>query len=468
MIAGGFIFLLCVALFAYTNLYLILAVPFALLVLIWPFLNLRSFFWFFIFTIPFSCTIYFFHEALSTTFPDESLMWLLLCVSVCLISYNYKIIPQWFLRHPFVLIIALQFVWLTIAVIFSQDILISLKYYVAKIWFLNAFIFLPVLIFQKKKDFKIAFLLFAVPVTLHALFVFGWHYTLHFSYLLANKVVFPFYQNHVDYSTVLSMLFPLWVVAFQLVKGKKWYRWLIGLIILFYILAIYVASARAAMLGVVFAFGINFMIRKKKVQWVMPSIYVVIAVAVFLLAYNNNYIALRPNKKFVATQPTFFKTVTGTFTGKDMSSMERFYRWIAAVRMSRDHPVTGVGPNNFYDYYKPYTVQMFSTWVSRNDERSTTHNYFLFMLVEQGWPAMLLYAILLIVVFKRAQNLYHRLQDPFYKKVAMGLIMMFAAGFVNNFFSELLEDHKVGFLFYGSISLLIVVEHLAKKEKALE
>jgi hypothetical protein len=42
--------------------------------------------------------------------------------------------------------------------------------------------------------------------------------------------------------------------------------------------------------------------------------------------------------------------------------------------------------------------------------------------------------------------------------------MMFAAGFVNNFFSELLETHKIGSLFYLSISLLIIVGHLSWKE----
>jgi O-antigen ligase len=152
-----------------------------------------------------------------------------------------------------------------------------------------------------------------------------------------------------------------------------------------------------------------------------------------------------------------------TFRGQDMSSMERLYRWIAAVRMSTDRPIVGVGPNAFYYFYKPYAVSSFRTYVSRNTEQSTTHNYFLYMLVEQGWPAMLLYALLLMAFFMVAQRTYHRFKDRFYRYATLGVAMMFAAGFVNNFFSELIETHKVGGLFYLSIGLMVVLAHKSRQ-----
>ena len=148
-----------------------------------------------------------------------------------------------------------------------------------------------------------------------------------------------------------------------------------------------------------------------------------------------------------------------------MSSMERLYRWIAGIRMSGDRPLTGYGPNSFYYHYKPYAVSSFRTWVSRNPEKSTTHNYFLLMLVEQGWPAMILYAVLVMVVFAQAQKTYYRFKDRFYKKITLAMAMMFAAGFINNFFSELLETHKVGALFYLSIAILIILD---RKSRELE
>ena len=184
------------------------------------------------------------------------------------------------------------------------------------------------------------------------------------------------------------------------------------------------------------------------------------------MANNNTYLDHTPDFQKTYMRRTFTDHVIATFKGQDMSSMERIYRWVAGVRMSHDHPIVGVGPNAFYYYYKPYAVSSFRTYVSRNFEQSTTHNYFLYMLVEQGWPAMILYAILLYVFFAQAQKVYFRFKDRFYKLVTMGIAMVFAAGFVNNFFSELLETHKVGCLFFISISLLVILDKKSKDEQA--
>ena len=180
---------------------------------------------------------------------------------------------------------------------------------------------------------------------------------------------------------------------------------------------------------------------------------------------HNKYIDYRPNYEHTYTHFTFADHMIATFRGEDMSSMERLYRWIAAVRMSTDKPLTGYGPNAFYFYYKPYAVSSFRTYVSRNMEQSTTHNYFLYTLVEQGWPGMLLYATLLFIFFIVAQRTYHRFKDRFYRHATAGVAMMFAAGFINNFFSELIETHKVGTMFYLSIALMIVLEQKSRENK---
>lgn len=465
LLTGAFIFLLFAALTAFTNNYFLILVPFGLLFAGWLILNWKSAYWFFIFCIPISFEFSIFNNRLSTTIPDEQVMWAFLLLFAFMFFGRKHLFPEWFLRNPITLVLALQFVWLIVAVMFSENIYLSGKYFLSQTWFAVSYIIFPIFIFRDKKDFKKAFILFSIPFILHVIVVFCWHYTLHFGYWASNIVVRPLYMNHVDYSTMLSMYFPLLLIAFQLCKGYRTKRVVLLLIIIFFIPAILVAGARAAMLAVAFALFINMAIRKRFVNWVMPVMYAIIITCVFLLAKDNRYYKLRPDMKYTATQATFAETVTAMFSGNDMSSMERFYRWIACVRMSNERPLTGVGPNNFYDYYKAYTVTAFQTWVSRNEERSTTHNYFLLMLVEQGWPAMLLYAILIMVMFAQAQKMYHNIKDPFYKKVTMGLIMVLAAGFVNNFFSELITTHKVGFMFYVPLVLLVVVKHLSEKEE---
>jgi len=465
LILSGVLFLICMGLFAFTNNYLFIAPPFVLLVLGWAAINWKQLFFFLLFCIPISIDVNIIDGKLSTSFPDEQLMWLFTILMLFIFIRKKRwSLPEWFLRNPLTLIIALQVVWLIVAVVFSENFLLSLKYMLGQFWLLISFLLFPVLIFREKKDFIKAFWVFAVPFIAYAIFVFSWHATHRFGYWESNRVVLPFYMNHVDYSTALSMFFPLLLTCFQLARHKFRRRLLLLGLILFFVAAIGVAGSRAAMLGVIFALCIAFAIRKRIVNIIMPVFYGIIIAAVILLAGNNRYYNYRPDMKYTATQQTFTETVVAMFRGTDMSSMERFYRWIAAVRMSKDRPMTGVGPNNFYDYYKNYAVTAFKTWVSRNEERSTTHNYYLFMLVEQGWPAMLLYALLIPAVLAQAQRTYHLAKDPFYKKVTIGLVMVFAAGFVNNFFSELIDTHKIGAMFYISIALLIIIRHIVNQQ----
>jgi O-antigen ligase len=463
MTGGAILLLLCIGLFSFTSNFAFLAIPFVLAGLLWVIFDWKSFYWFFLFSIPLSAEVKL--GSFATTVPDEPMMWMFVPMLMMIIAYNYKRLPSWFLRHPLTLIIFLQFVWLIVAVIFSQNHFLSGKFLAAKIWFLCSYIILPVLIIHKKSDIIKAFLLFVIPALTHAVIVFIWHFFLDFDYWSSNDVVKPFYMNHVDHATVLSMLFPLMLIAYQLTKGKtKWQNRLCLAMVIFLMPAIYVTGARAAMLGVIFSFVISYAIRKRLVNFIMPMFYIFVASMAFYLSHNYTFVKYRPDMKYTATQRTFGDLMTATFKGTDMSSMERFYRWIASARMSQDHPIVGVGPNNFYDHYKAYTSPMFKTWVWRNVEKSTTHNYFFLMLVEQGWPAAILYGILVVVVFATAQRIYHRAHSRFYKKIVMALVMMFAAGFINNFFSELLEAHKIGALFFMSITLLIIVDHLVRKE----
>ena len=444
--------------------YFLLLTPFVFLIIAATGANWKFVWWMFLFTMPLSIHLFILGKSLSTSLPDEPMMWVFLLMFIIMFASNPKILPQWWWRNPIVLIVALQFLWLIVPISFSEETFYSIKFLLAKSWFLVAFFILPVFIFKEKKDFKKAFWLLFIPILATTIVIFYRHKTFNFSFTRIERAINHLYYNHVEYSTVISMFFPVVFIAFLLVKNKRWLKWTLGITLLFLLPAIYLTYARAAMLAVVFAFIINIAIRLRLVNLVMPVFYAGIIALLFYVTDNNRFIAYRPNYQQTYMHGTFADHMVATFRGRDMSSMERVYRWIASFRMSKERPITGYGPNSFYYHYKPYAISMFRTYVSRNEERSTTHNYFIFMLVGQGWPAMLLYAVLVIVVFAQAQKIYYRFRDPFYKKVTMAVIMVFAAGFVNNFFSELIETHKVGGLFYLSLAMLVILDRKSRKK----
>ncbi|MES2701482.1 MAG: O-antigen ligase family protein [Bacteroidota bacterium] len=460
--------LLCtVVLFAYTGKYFLLAAPFAFLFIVLMALNWKTAYWILLFTIPFSIQINFAGDTMAITLPDQPVMWLFLGLFFILLARNPKAIPEWFWRDNLTLVIVLQYIWTIVAVIFSKMIFFSTKFLFAKTWLLVAFFFFPVWIFKEKKDFIRGFLMMLIPMLATMLVVVGHHALLGFKFNKVQKSMSGLYYNHVDYSTVISMFFPLLLVAWPMIKKKApLVKVTLAGIILFFMVAIFFAYARAAELGVVFAIGIGIAMRMRLVNWVMPLFYAGMIALVAFMVPNNKYLDFRPDYNNTYMHKTFADHIISTFRGKDMSSMERVYRWIAAVRMSQDRPITGYGPRAFYYYYKPYAVTPFRTYVSRNPEQSTTHNYFLYMLVEQGWPAMILYAILIALIFAKAQKIYHRFKDKFYRLCTIGLTMTIAVGFINNFFSELIETHKVAALFFIPLALLAVLNKKSKDEAA--
>jgi O-antigen ligase len=464
-LAAFSLLIISVILFAYTGNYFILILPVAFLYLMLVGVNWQAAYWIFLFSIPASVQINFSNDTMAITLPDEPLMWVFLLLGVLVIARNPVSLPKWWWQDGLVFIVVLQFVWTIVAVVFSKMLFFSIKFLLAKTWLLMCFFVVPLWIFREKKDFVKGFFVLLIPMLITIIVILIHHAMLHFSFDKVQKSMSGLYYNHVDYSTVISMFFPLLLIAWPLTKGRGILTRLpLLLIILVFIAGITFSYARAAVIGIVFAIAVGLAIRMRLVNLVMPTIYALIILLMCYMVPNNKYIEFRPDYNKTFMHKNFTDHLIATFRGKDMSSMERLYRWIAAVRMSNDRPITGYGPRAFYYYYKPYAVTTFQTYVSRNPEHSTTHNYFLYMLVEQGWPAMILYAILVYAIFAKAQRIYHRFKDRFYRIVTIGLAMTLAVGFVNNFFSELIETHKVAALFYIPVAMLIILDKKSRDE----
>jgi len=126
--------------------------------------------------------------------------------------------------------------------------------------------------------------------------------------------------------------------------------------------------------------------------------------------------------------------------------------------MIKDNWLTGYGPNTFYDNYKGYAVPAYKTWVSDNPERSTVHNYFLLITIEQGIPGLIFFLLLLGALFYYSQYLYDRVKDEFYRTAALVTGVVLTMIMTVNFLSDLIETDKVGSLFFLCLSMLVVID----------
>ncbi len=456
--------MLCLAAGLATQQYLLAIIPIVVLVGLLVLLDTSILFFALVAAIPISINL---KEigSVSLDFPDEPLMLLITALAPLFAISNLKAIADSkILKHSFVGIIVIQYLWMWACTATSTNLILSLKFSLAKTWYVIPLVFMcAMVVYKNPKNIYKLFYAFIIPLVLMVLFIIYRHSKLGYSFEDVTTACAPYFTNHVVYGSIVSMFVP---ILFGAVLMCRWFsvRWLFavaGFTIL--IIAVYLAYSRAAWAATLFASILAIGIIYKLVPYMFGLFYTALIAGVFFLNVNNKYLDFAPHYATGIMHDKLIDHLIATVKGKDISSNERFYRWVAAARMSADKPIMGYGPNTFFDNYKTYTVNTFRTYVSRNKERSTSHNYYLFMLVEQGWIGLILYSIFILIVFIKAQKIYHQTKDKKLKAMVLATVCMMGAFFVNNFFSELLENDKLGGSFYLGMGILLGVDLWNKK-----
>lgn len=458
-------FILCLLIAVYYEEYYLIAIPFAILLLYagWPYLHVV--FFLLLLSLPFS-TEYQFSEALATDLPDEFLMLLTAGLSFCYWIYLPTTIPKRIFTHPLLIFLIVLLIWTTITVPFSTNNIISLKYLLAKCWYMGAFVLCPLIVLRKKQYIRVAAIILGSSMLIVAIIALIKHSNHNFHFANINHAVYPFFRNHVNYSAMLVCIIPVFFAFYNLSSTKR-QKILIGLAVIILLIALFFSYARGAWLALVMGIIAYWLIKKRYLVVAFIAVFIIIIASLFWLKNNDRYLQLAHDYKTTIFHKDFKEHLIATYRLKDVSTAERFYRWIAGVRMIKDNWLTGYGPNTFYYNYKGYTIPAFKTWVSKNEDRSTVHNYFLLISIEQGIPGLIFFLLLLGGMFYYSQFLYHRIQDIFYKTVCITVGVILVMITVVNFLSDLIETDKIGSLFFLCLSVLVDINIRNKYKSAL-
>jgi O-antigen ligase len=452
-----------IAIAVYTQLYYVVVIPFALLLFLTGWHYPFTIFLFLIASLAFS-TEYQVTSSLGTDFPDELLMLLVALLAVFFLLASKAINYKTWIGHPLLYLLAFVTVWSVISAVFSTQPLLSVKFLLAKGWYLGAFVLAPILFFKTKKNIQLAAAILAVSMLLITTIIMIRHSYYHFSFADINKALQPFFRNHVNYSAMLVCVLPIvWSMRQQI--NSKWIKRILAAGLLLLAGALIFSYARGAWLALLTGIIAAVLIRRRKVVLAYVIVIATVISVLFWLKHNDRYLQYAHDYRSTVFHEKFKDHLVATYQLKDVSTAERFYRWIAGVRMIKENTLTGFGPNSFYNSYKPYTVPAFKTWVSNNPEHSTVHNYFLLLTVEQGIPALLFFLLLTLGMFYYAQLIYHRTTDFFYKQLALVVGVMLTMILTVNSLSDLVETDKIGSLFFLCIAALVSADIGTKKDK---
>jgi O-antigen ligase len=401
-------------------------------------------------------------EFLGLDVPDELLMMLLSFIFFILLVVKKITVPKVFLNNTISTLIFLALCWSVVSAFFSTHPILSFKYVLAKIWFIVPFVLLPWLLLKDTKHVIVIAICLIVPMTLIVCSALLKHAKLGFLFDNINEAIQPFFRNHVNYGAMLVCLMVLVWALYKHCSHPKIKRVLLGVLFL-YSTALFFSYSRGAWLALLVGVIAMGLIKIRAMAWAFILGLAIVVISLFWLSQENRYLNYHHNYKKTIYHADFKDHMSATFAGTDMSNAERFNRWVAGIRMSESNTFTGFGPNAFYHNYKPYIVSYFKTWVSDNKEKSTVHNYFLLLLIEQGWLGLLLFIGLLFFAFKKVEQLYKKITDAIDKTIVLCIGIILSMIVTLNMLSDLIETDKIGSLFYLCMGLLVWMEIKYKK-----
>jgi O-antigen ligase len=402
-------------------------------------------------TIAISKDFQFSNKTLTLDVPDELCMLFVTVYTVFYFVLNRRTLLNNVFYDNLYSIVILLCCYMLLLICWSEQPLLSAKYFLAKIWYVMPFMFFPIIMQAHKKNWifnMLAILVYTSGIAITIILAI--HATLGFSFEKVNQACSIFFSNHVNYGTYIALLIPISIFHAKYNIYYKKFKLLNLVIVIACIIALYTSYCRSAWLAaIVSCIAILLFYTRLLFKASIIGLCIIVGIVVWLIA-DNNYLRFKHPFKTTEYHTEWNQHWDATFNGKDVSNAERFYRWAAGANMAYAYLPLGSGTSTFYPTYKQYRINAFKTWVSKNKERSTVHNYFLLLLIEQGIPGLMLFmAILLIYLYQIQYYKTHTLIKPW----QWLSIALFTTVIMQLSSSDMLESDKAGPFFFLSLCI---------------
>jgi O-antigen ligase len=445
----------------------LIGIPAVLLITYWCIVDFKRVFFVLFACIPISIE-YFFPNGYATDLPTEPLIVGLMLVATAYFLKHFHAMRGDFFKHPITILLLLHVSWTLITMTTSMQFVYSLKFFIAKIWYVVTFYFLGSKLMRTEDDLKTFVRYVGIPLVFIVLVCIVRHARLGFTFEEVNFALSPFFRNHVSYASVMALFFPfLWIATTWYPRWTKhWNYTALGALVL--LIGIQFSYTRAAYGAILLALGAYYIIRWRLMKYVLLLVVTIFTLSISALLSNNKYLDFAPDYSKTIMHKSFDNLLEATYKLQDISTMERVYRWVAAFRMIDERPMMGVGPGNFYSFYKNYTVHKFETYVSDNPEQSGVHSYYLMVTVEQGVIGLFIFLVLNLFIFLKIETIYHASPpESGRRKMVLMAGMCFVIIQSLLLMNDLIETDKTGSFYYICIAILVNMDIANKRELQL-
>jgi putative inorganic carbon (hco3(-)) transporter len=402
---------------------------------------------------------------LGVSLPAEPLMFGVLIIFVLKIIAGYSFDKK-ILRHPLTIAVMANLVWIFITTLTSELPFVSVKFLIARLWFVIPFFFVGAVLFNKFSNTKRFIWLYLIGLVIVIIYATIRHGSVGFTERAGGWAVRPFYNDHTAYGAVIAMFLPF-VAAFVFDKTYKFHVRMSSLIVLLVLLTgILFSYSRAAWISVAVGFAVYLIILTRINFKYLFGIFIVLALSLY--SFQHQIIeTLERNRQ--DSSADLIEHVQSIYNiSSDASNLERINRWQAGIRMFEERPFLGWGPGTYQFLYAPFQRSKEKTIISTNlGDMGNAHSEYIGPLAEQGFFGMLTMVIIIVIAVYTALKVARKTLDSQVRMMAIAstvaLITYFVHGFLNNF----LDTDKASVPVWGFLAMILALDiyHTGKKQE---
>jgi hypothetical protein len=183
--------------------------------------------------------------------PDEPLLILLTATVLFKFlidgNYDYRIFKQ-----PITIAIFINLGWLIFDTFFSTMVWVSVKFLIARIWYVTTFYFLTVVLFKNLKNIHTFLWLHILGLIIVVFYTFVKHSQYDFAQIVSFTIMQPFYVGHGVYAAALAFFIPYLLLNIIYAFRLKIPSWLLAITIftlMVFVLGVIFSYTRAAWLS---------------------------------------------------------------------------------------------------------------------------------------------------------------------------------------------------------------------------
>jgi O-antigen ligase len=306
------------------------------------------------------------------------------------ITFRWLIKPDFrleMLSHPISIAILAYLLWMWIATIFSTMPIVSVKFVMARTWYIVLFYFTCLSIFSNFKNIHWFFKAFTFTTLGLVIFTLTKHAADGFIRSSSYGISWPFFPDHGMYAAAIAFAVSiLFIYAFA---GRHFgislpFAPFLVFLLAILIFGIVVSYTRATWLSLVAAIGVYAVLKMRiKFSWILLVLFG--AFAYGIINQEKILYDLEANKQGSSDDiEGHVKSVSNVTT--DPSNLERINRWKCAARMVSERPVFGFGPGTYVFKYSPFQksdeITLISTFAG---DMGDAHSEYFSAMSEMDW-----------------------------------------------------------------------------------